>query len=341
MGCKLPQVVRQINPGLARLWIDDTTRQYGANSEAVLTNLSNAQFRALDFLETGVSDNQLSLLPKMASADVETTNELIERLGPLLSRTSSFMPTFTEYEVSKRFSEIMRLYLLGLDDPAETLRARKSLHVFLSKLDRTGLTLLRALNASAVTNVFTNDHSKVLPGDTVELGYPQSLLGSQRVRAAKSDADGLSIQLHSRVSTAFDQADLAILVCHDIIQPADYQPWLSRDVPHMAICFDESGVEISHIVIPGVTPCLGCVELHRINNEPNWIKIATQLTNLNRDLADSALMLFSTGIALSKSLNFLDRLENQEPLDMIRLERSGDVVTSQANWSECGCRSAL
>ena len=123
-SCKLPQVVRQINPGLARLWIDDTTRQYGANSEAVLTNLSNAQWRALDFLEAGVSDNQLSLLPKMASADAETTNELIERLGPLLSRTSSFMPTFTEHEVSKRFSEIMRLYLLGLDDPAETLRAR-------------------------------------------------------------------------------------------------------------------------------------------------------------------------------------------------------------------------
>ena len=334
-------MVRQINPGLARLWIDDTTRQYGANSEAVLTNLSNAQWRALDFLENGVSDNQLSLLPKMASADSETTTELIERLGPLLSRTSSFMPTFTEHEVSKRFSEIMRLYLLGLDDPAEALRARNSLRVFLSKLDRTGLTLLRALNASAVTNVFTNDHSKVLPKDTVEMGYPQSLLGAQRVRAAKSDADGLSIQLHSRVSTAFDQADLAILVCHDIIQPADYQPWLSRDVPHLAICFDESGVEISHIVIPGVTPCLGCVELHRINNVPNWIKIATQLTNLDRDLADSALMLFSTGIALSKSLNFLDGLENQEPLDMIRLERSGDVVTSQANWSECGCRNAL
>ena len=340
-GSKLPQVVRQINPGLARLWIDDTTRQYGVNSEVLLANLSNEQFRALDFLETGISDNQLSLLPKMASADAETTNELIERLGPLLSRTSAFMPTFTEHEISRRFSEIMRLYLLGLDDPAEILRARKSLRVFLSKLDRTGLTLLRALNASAVTNVFTNDHSKVLPGDTVEMGYPQSLLGAQRARAAKSDADGLSIQLHSRVSTAFDQADLAILVCHDIIQPADYQPWLSRDVPHLAICFDESGVEISHIVIPGVTPCLGCVELHRINNVPNWIKIATQLTNLDRDLADSALMLFSTGIALSKSLNFLDGLENQEPLDMIRLERSGDVVTSQANWSECGCRNAL
>jgi hypothetical protein len=283
----------------------------------------------------------MSLLPKMASADLDATNELLERLGPLLSRTSSFMPAFTENEISRRFSEIMRLYLIGLDDPAETLQARKSLRVFLSKLDRTGLTLLKALNASAVTSVFTNDHSKVLPGDTLEMGYPQSLLGTQRVRAAKSIADGLSIQLHSRVSTAFDQADLAILVCHDIIQPADYQPWLSRDVPHLAICFDESGVQISHIVIPGVTPCLGCIELHRINNVPNWIKIATQLTSLDRDLADSALMLFSGGIALSKSLNYLDGLKNKEPLDMIRLERSGDVVTSKANWSECGCRSAL
>ena len=334
-------MVRQINPGLARLWIDDTTRQYGANPKVVLTNLSNEQFIALDYLETGISDTQISLLPKMASAGLDATNELLSRLGPILSRTSSFMPTFTEYEISRRFPEIMRLYLLGLDDPAETLRARRGFRVFLSKLDRTGLTLLKALNASAVTNVFTNDHSKVLPGDTLEMGYPQSLLGAQRVRAAKSVADDLSIQLHSRVSTAFDQAALAILVCHDIIQPADYQPWLARDVPHLAICFDESGVQISHIVIPGVTPCLGCIELYRIDNEPNWIKIATQLSSLDRDLADSALMLFSGGIALSKSLNFLDGLNNQEPLEMVRLERSGDVVTSKANWSECGCRNAL
>jgi hypothetical protein len=330
VGCKLPHVVRQINPGLARLWIDDTTRQYGANSEVVLANLSNAQFRALDYLETGISDNQLPLLPKMASADTDVTNGLLERL-----------PTFTENEISRRFSEIMRLYLIGLDDPAETMRARKSLRVFLSKLDRTGLTLLKTLNASAITNVFTNDHSKVLPGDTLEMGYPQSLLGTQRVRAAKSMADELSIQLHSRVSAAFDQTDLAILLCHDIIHPADYQPWLSRDVPHLAICFDESGVQISHIVIPGVTPCLGCIELHRIKNVPNWIKIATQLTSLDRDLADSALMLFSGGVALTKSLNYLDGLKNQQPLAMIRLERSGDVVTSEANWSECGCRNAL
>jgi hypothetical protein len=114
----------------------------------------------------------------MASADLDTTNELIERLGPLLSRTSSFMPTFTEHEISRRFSGIMRLYLIGLGDPAETLQARRGLRVFLSKIDRTGLTLLKALTASAVTNVFTNDHSKVLPGDTLEMGYPQSLQGT-------------------------------------------------------------------------------------------------------------------------------------------------------------------
>lgn len=334
-------MVRQINPGLARLWIADTTRQYGANGQALLTNLSNAQLRALDYLETGISDNQLSLLPKMASADAGTTNELLERLGPLLAKTSSFMPTFTEQEVARRFSEIMRLYLLGYDDPAETLRVRKSLRVFVSRLDRTGLTLLRALNASAISNVFTNDHSQVLPADTLELGYPRALQGTQRVKAAKSDAAGLSIQLHSRMSTTFDQADLAILVSHDIIEPTDYQPWLSRDVPHLAICFDEAGVQISHIVIPGVTPCLGCIELHRLNNDSNWVKIATQLSNLDRNLADSALMLFACGIALSKSLNFLDGLKNQESLALTRLERSGEVVTSQANWSECGCRTAL
>jgi len=334
-------VVRQINPGLARLWIADTARQYGANKQLLLTNLSNEQLRALDYLETGISDNQLSLLPKMASADAGTTDDLLMRLGPLLAKTTSFMPAFTEEEIARRFSEIMRLYLLGLNDPAETLRSRKKLRVFLSRLDRTGLTLLRALSASAIGNIFTNDHSQVLPADTLELGYPTTLEGTQRVKAAKSGEAPLDIQLHSRMSKAFDRADFAVLVSNDITKPADYQPWLSRDVPHLAICFDETGVQISHIVIPGITPCLGCLELHRINSDANWVKIATQLSSLERNLADSALMLFACGIAISKSLNFLDGLKNQGSLELTRLERSGEVVTSQANWSECGCRNAL
>jgi hypothetical protein len=87
-------VVKQINPGLARLWLADNARQYGSNANIKLDQLSNTQFRVLDYLEAGISDNQLELLPKMSLASQQTTTDLVERLAPLISRTSSFCQIF-------------------------------------------------------------------------------------------------------------------------------------------------------------------------------------------------------------------------------------------------------
>ena len=334
-------MVKQINPGLARLWLADNARQYGSNANIKLDQLSNTQFRVLDYLEAGISDNQLELLSKMSLASQQTTTDLVERLAPLISRTSSFLPNFSEAEVNKHFAEIMRLFLLFAEDPAQTLKARKAMKVFISSLDRTGLTVIRGLAASAVGLVFTEDHSKVSLADTLELGYPPHLEQTQRVKAAKSAEPTIEIQLHSRRSTSFDAADMAILINNDIVKPGDYQPWLSRDVPQVSICFDELGVQVSHVVIPGVTPCLGCIELARMTTDTNRVAIATQLANLERDLADSSLVLFASGVALTKTLNYLDGLALPQTVETTRLDRSGEVTETQASWTDCGCRNAV
>ena len=97
-------MVRQLNPSLARLWLSDSTRQYGSDSKVVLESLTEPELRVLECLERGIPDNQLAQLPKMARASEASTKALIDRLAPLISRTSSFLPLLDADGVQREFS---------------------------------------------------------------------------------------------------------------------------------------------------------------------------------------------------------------------------------------------
>jgi hypothetical protein len=148
---------------------------------------------------------------------------------------------------------------------------------------------------------------------------------------------GKNLQLHSRISSTFDSVSLAVLVTTDITNPATYQTWLARDVAHLAIVFDEEGVEVSPLVVPGKTRCLGCYEKYRLEHTPHWPVIAPQLLALDRSLADSAMLLFASGVVVNQALNFLD-LEVIES-NALRLNRNGTVVSHKPEAINCGCQA--
>lgn len=336
-------MVRQINPGLARLWIKDT-RQYGYSAPIAFTPKSASSSKALEYLEIGVANNQLANLPRLVGSTNLAIKELLDRLSPVLNKTGSFLPEMTEEEVERHFAEIMRLFLIGVKDPTEAMRARAKAKVFVSKLDRTGVVLLRGLAAAGVGTVFTQDQGRVLPQDTLELGHPISSLGQTRILSAKNLITGVTkTQLHSRVSGVFDNTDAVILISTDVILPADYHLWLARDVPHLAITYNEFGVELSHLVFPGITPCLSCLELERMRTIPNWRLIAPQLAQIDRDLSDSAMLLFAAGLALNRVLNLIDLgIQNPVPTEITKLDRKlGRIEVQTLEINSCGCFSPL
>ena len=71
--------------------------------------------------------------------------------------------------------------------------------------------------------------------------------------------------------------DFVILVSHFVVSPIDIQPWLGRDVPHLAVVFGESSVRIGPVVRPGVSACIRCVELAHIDVDPAWSAVAPQV----------------------------------------------------------------
>ena len=332
-------MVRQINPGLARLYLDSNTRQYGYRNPLILNDLSPGAQRALDYLEQGIADQQISLLPKMANANPTEVMDLVERLGGFLRQTSSMLPELDSAQVQSRFREILRLFASTDLDPAQALKGRKRARVFVSAISPFGFVLARAMATSGIGTLITDDQKRVTASDFGPLGFPASTLGKPRATAARDLLLGeIEIQHHSRITASYDRMDVAILIGNDVLNPRVYQRWLSRDIPHLQVLFDEGGVEISHLVIPGITPCLGCIEVARLRQDASWLSVATQLDYLERDLADSASSLFGASIALTRTLERIDQPLTHLPPSVIRLERGSGVSELQLNTENCGCR---
>lgn len=321
----------QLNPALARLWIADNARQYGYRQALQIKDLTEPQQRLLDFFELGITSAQRRDLPSLAKTDNSEITKLEKRLQPALwSSSTGIEPA----EVEKRFSEIARMLLQG-SDPTEIRARRKASSIFIEALDATGLTIAKALSLAGIGKQISLDQKRVASSDISELGYLPAQLGLSRVRAANALV-GTDLQLHSRLSSSFDQISIAILIATDIVNPASYQIWLARDVPHLSIVFDEEGVEVSPLVVPGKTSCLSCYEKYRLENLANWPVIAPQLLALERSLADSAMLLFASGVVVNQVLNYLDLLK-YEPMSL-RLDRSGQITSYIPPASNCGCR---
>ena len=332
-------MVHQINPGLARLYSENLTRQYGYRNPTVLADLTDGQHRALDLLELGVSDSQMHLLPKMATAGKSEISDLLSRLGGVLRQTTSHFPELSDEHVQSRFKEILRLFASTTVDPIEALKARNRARIFINELSPFGLLLARGLAAAGVGTILSDDQVRVGSKDLGPLGFRAADLGKPRVTAARDGLEGqIAIQHHSRVTSGYDNVDFALLSATDVLNPRVYQRWLSRDIPHLLVKFDEAGVEISHLVIPGITPCLGCLELAKAQSSKHWHFLATQLDYLERDFTDSASSLFGASIALTRTLDRIDQpFPSSKPFAM-RLDRSTGVAELKVESANCGCR---
>ena len=239
-----------------------------------------------------------------------------------------------KWDVETRFAEIARILMQGLD-PQQIKQLRKSKTVFIESLDATGLTIAKALALAGIGKQLSMDQVRVGKQDISQLGYLSAQLGLPRVRAAQALV-GTDLQMHSRISSTFDSVNLAVLIANDIVNPASYQTWQARDVAHISIVFDEEGVEVTPLIEPGKTSCLACYEKYRLETEPNWPIIAPQLLALDRNLADSALLLFASGVVVNQVLNYLD--QGQAESQAMRLNRAGELTSYQPPAISCGCR---
>jgi len=148
-------------------------------------------------------------------------------------------------------------------------------------------------------------------------------------------------RLHDQ-DAAVDPA-LAIVAATWAIPPSRHLPWLRRDVPHLAVVFDDTGARVGPLVEPGDGPCLRCLDLGRRDADPAWPVIAAQLAGRPAATATTRAGLEAATLAIAlvdDRLAHGSRAMADASLTLSRERPAGSPRRLRhAPHPECGCRS--
>jgi len=92
-------------------------------------------------------------------------------------------------------------------------------------------------------------------------------------------------------------ADLAVLTDYLVADPRVVRELHDARITHLPVRVRDGIGLIGPLVIPGVTSCLRCADLHRSDKDPAWAAVATQLCR-TVGTADRATVLATAGLAL-------------------------------------------
>ncbi len=121
---------------------------------------------------------------------------------------------------------------------------------------------------------------------------------------------GHSSQPHAMVTTA--TADLVVLTDFLVADPRMVRDLHSAGVPHLPVRVRDGTGLVGPLVLPGMTSCLGCADLHRRDRDAAWPAIAAQLRD-TVGVADRATMLATAALALSQVNQVIAAVRGQQP----------------------------
>jgi hypothetical protein len=120
-----------------------------------------------------------------------------------------------------------------------------------------------------------------------------------------------SSQPHAAVSPA--AVDLVVLSDYLVADPRMVRDLHSQRVPHLQVRVRDGTGVVGPLVIPGLTSCLGCADLHRSDRDAAWPAIAAQLRD-TVGVADRATLLATAALALSQVNRVIAAVRGQEPV---------------------------
>jgi len=117
--------------------------------------------------------------------------------------------------------------------------------------------------------------------------------------SASLRCSGLRISQSSRTHARAGGADLALLTDYLVADPRVVRDLHDAAVPHLAVRVRDGTGLIGPLVIPGVTSCLRCADLHRSDRDNAWPAVAAQLCR-TVGTADRATVLATVALALTE-----------------------------------------
>ena len=344
----MPQTLRvviKINPARVPVWRSPTSLQLGLGSTSIrLDNLTNPQEQLLQLLYRGVADAAIDDVARDVGASKSETAALVARVAPALIQVeekASKRPVeqgVSDPFIAQAFAEIIRASFSTDRDGALVLANRASKRVFISELNRVGLVLLQALATAGVGEICTEDRAVVAGADVGALGYSQADLGRPRVEAARHLL--ARSRQPAKVSVA-RTSDFAVTIANHLVSSEANPAVGGKSTPRLMVelSFDQS--RISPVLIAGITSCLDCRITNELEADEGWAAMMTQLKFRTERLDDSQTALLCAGLALERTLSWVDSGAIGDNQATIIDHRTGRL--SQEVWQidpDCRCQQS-
>ncbi|GGO49984.1 hypothetical protein GCM10012287_28620 [Streptomyces daqingensis] len=347
-----------IKPALRRAWRDRQTVQYGAApAHAVLLGpVDNTTAGFMELMDGTRSLVQLREEAARLGLSSATADRLVERL----SSAGVLDDATADRQAAASVSDGLRPDLGSLSvvhrEPGGGLRrlvARREKSVQVRGAGRVGALVASTLSAAGVGEVDVVDGGHVEPWDTVPGGITAEAVGERRDAAARkavSRARPWRSRARGRTRGA---VGLVVVAPRDGLDayapdPASSEGFVQAGTPHLYGGVVESTGVVGPLVLPGVSPCAGCMLRGRAERDPSWPLVVGQWRTSGRRRAgvpacDVALATMVAGAIASYALSYLDGDGGCAAGYRVRFSMphlTGDTEQLSAH-PECPCGAAL
>jgi len=291
-GKGLPDVM--LNPAVRLLWRGDDVVQLELGTRAVLVEgVDAATIRRLVAvgrpLPAPMSSEPGEDSTRHSLTSLTEAGYLWPRLDPAGANTEAGSDARLAPPQPRLAADLAALTVRHGQRGAELLNARKHCAVAIHGAGRVAAHVAALLAAAGVGRVHLAEAGDVrLPANAA-------------VHHAAPDADTIPLPLGER-------PDLVVLAVDEPIDGDRRDALHARDCAHLAVRLGADHGVVGPLVIPGLTSCLRCADLHRRDRDPAWSALAVQLTVARRHggASDVAMATVVAGVTALQALAYLD-----------------------------------
>jgi bacteriocin biosynthesis cyclodehydratase domain-containing protein len=324
-----------LKAGLLPVWRDRDTLQFGVDPRRAraLGGLGPAA-AVISLLDGSRDRNALIATARAYGIPAEAVSRVLELLAEagVLDDFPFGLHASLPDQVRARLAPELATAALAYADTdggARTLARRRAAFVRVLGAGRTGACVASFLAASGVGHVACTDPEPTEPADLAPAGLIEADLGSPRQDGAARAVGRAAPDVRTRDDGAVP--DLIILTRPTL---PDVTDGLVRDrVPHLALWAAEAIGVIGPLVRPGHSACLRCVYLRKADADPQWPKIAAQVTfaRTQPQACDTVLAAMAATLACAQALALIDRAGS--PADLpVTVNGTLEVVLPDWQW---------
>jgi bacteriocin biosynthesis cyclodehydratase domain-containing protein len=227
------------------------------------------------------------------------------------------------------------------EQAAELLHARRHVVVVVQGDNRAGPLVASLLGAAGVGHVYLSDAKPVRMHQCLPGGIGPQDEGRSFGAAAAAAVQRAAPQTNVRCPPAHESPDLVVLAYDEPIDPDHRAALHAHGHAHLPVRLAPDHGVVGPLVIPGLTSCLRCADLHRLDRDPAWTALAVQLSTPPRTGSASPVTLAATlaAVAAGQALAYLDG-EQPATIDGTVEQHLPDWRLRRRSWPvhpDCDC----